>query len=422
MSLADSMNFVAKAPASSHRTYRVQVAPLTGTTAVAGDKISFDVPTGNGRRNVFLDASESFVTFTLKNLAAGNLNVDSTAYSLFDSLTTVAGGNVLEQISDYGSFVNTLIDAQMNNQDVMCAGSVYLGSTYSATGNVDKTGRQLAQNAVLDCALPLVGSGIFSGAASRHIPVGAMSDLRLELVMASAASGVVAAAASNYRIENVTLNLTYTEIDGAMAEQIAAATGGVYRVSTEGWRVYSTVTAANRTADSILIPARFSSVKTLGAYFRLNADVVAQAQYSQSNRVNPLYSATGVKCSAQFQVGSALLPQQPLSNQSEIYQMLRQAFHALGDVSSAGRIQITSWINAAQTAAADVIGTFVLAVNADQIIGKNSSMTSGFSTLSSPVVLALTYPADPAASHRVNTFAHYDAVLEVGPDGVFMRY
>jgi hypothetical protein len=80
---------------------------------------SFDVPTGNGRRNVFLDASESFVTFTLKNLAAGNLNVDSTAYSLFDSLTTVAGGNVLEQISDYGSFVNTLIDAQMNNQDVM---------------------------------------------------------------------------------------------------------------------------------------------------------------------------------------------------------------------------------------------------------------------------------------------------------------
>lgn len=144
MSLADSMNFVAKAPASSHRTYRVQVAPLTGTTAVAGDKISFDVPTGNGRRNVFLDASESFVTFTLKNLAAGNLNVDSTAYSLFDSLTTVAGGNVLEQISDYGSFVNTLIDAQMNNQDVMCAGSVYLGSTYSATGNVDKTGRQLA--------------------------------------------------------------------------------------------------------------------------------------------------------------------------------------------------------------------------------------------------------------------------------------
>jgi hypothetical protein len=63
-----------------------------------------------------------------------------------------------------------------------------------------------------------------------------------------------------------------------------------------------------------------------------------------------------------------------------------------------------------------------VSTTSDQIIGKNSSMTSGFSTLSSPVVLALTYPAETTASHRVNTFAHYDAVLEVGPDGVFMRY
>jgi hypothetical protein len=49
-------------------------------------------------------------------------------------------------------------------------------------------------------------------------------------------------------------------------------------------------------------------------------------------------------------------------------------------------------------------------------------MTSGFSTLSSPVVLALQYPADFAAALKINTICHYDAVLEVGPDGVFMRY
>jgi hypothetical protein len=328
---------------------------------------------------------------------------------------------VLEQISDYGSFVNTLIDVHMNNQDVMCAGSVFMGANFTADRNVDKTGRQLAAGGVLDCALPLVGSGIFSGAATRHIPVGAMSDLRLELVLASTAGGAVHTNGS-WVLQNIVLNLTYTEIDGGMADQIAQATGGVYRVSTEGWRVYSTVTAQNRTADSVLIPARFSSVKTLGAYFRLNSDVTAQAQYSNSNRVNPLYSATGVRCSAQFQVGSALIPQQPLTNQSEIYQMLRQSFHALGDVSAAGRIQVTNWQNAASTIDDDTMGTFVLAVNADQIIGKNSTMTSGFSTLSSPVVLALTYPADPNAIHRINSFCHYDSVLEVGPDGVFMRY
>jgi hypothetical protein len=195
MSLSQSMDFTPKAPASSHRTYRVQVSPLTGTTASPSDKISFDVPCGNGRRNVFLDASESTLNFSVKNATAVPFSIDSTAYSLFDSMTVVAGGNVLEQCSDYGSFVNALIDAQMNNQDVMCAGSVFMGSNFNADRNIDRTGRVVAATTgVLDCSLPIIGSGIFSGAASRHIPVGAMSDLRLEFVLASAISGVVAAA------------------------------------------------------------------------------------------------------------------------------------------------------------------------------------------------------------------------------------
>lgn len=428
MSLSDSMNFVAKSPASSHRTYRVQVAPLSGTTASPSDKISFDVPTGNGRRNVFLDSSESFVQFTFKNTstAAGaeDITIDSTAYSVIDSLTTLAGGNVLEQISDYGALVNALIDANMNNQDVMCAGSLYMGASFQSASNVDRTGRVVAKGGVIDCALPLVGSAIFSGAATRMIPVGAMADLRCEISLASLASGAVgtASATLGWRLENVLLNLTYTEIDSAMADQIHNSVGGVYRVSTEGYRVYSTISQASRTADSITVPARFSSVKSIGCFWRRSADVTAQAAYSQSNRANPLYSATGVKCSWQAQVGSALIPQQPLTTQSELYQALQQSFHNLGSTHQGTRISATNWVTTASTTDGNLMGTAIVCVNTDQIIGKNATMTSGFSTLSSPVLLSVVYPVDPAVAHKINSFVAHDAVLEVSAGGTFMRY
>ena len=425
MSLSDFHQYVPKAPAASHRTYRVQVAPLSGTTANPSDRISFDVPTGNGRRNVFLDASESFITFQLKNSSATavSLAVDSTGYSLFDSLTTLSGGNILEQVNDYGSMVNAIFDAQLNNQEAAGEGSVLYGCAYTSDQavNFDKTGQTLTQNAVLDMSLPLVCSGIFSGAATKHIPVGLMSDLRLELVLAALNSGVYSAGAASWLLQNIVLNLTYTEIDNGSADALYNAVGGVYRVSTEGWRNYSTITSASRNADTVLVPARFSSVKSLGAYWRPSADLTDLTQYSQGNRVNR-FPTDGTKFSVQWSVGSALIPAQPITLQSEVLQMVRQGFHQLGDVSHASRICRTNWLNSASSTTNDEIGTFLTMVNCDQIIGKNLSMTSGFSTLSSPVILNVAYGAGVSTADRVNSFSQYDAVLEVSQDGTFMRY
>ena len=60
-SVSDAFNYVTKAPGAKSRSYRVQVNPLNGSAVInPGDILRFDVPTGRGR-NVFMDASQSFI-------------------------------------------------------------------------------------------------------------------------------------------------------------------------------------------------------------------------------------------------------------------------------------------------------------------------------------------------------------------------
>ena len=64
-------------------------------------------------------------------------------------------------------------------------------------------------------------------------------------------SGVYSAGAASWLLQNIVLNLTYTEIDNGSADALYNAVGGVYRVSTEGWRNYSTITSASRVERNI---------------------------------------------------------------------------------------------------------------------------------------------------------------------------
>ena len=111
---------------------------------------------------------------------------------------------------------------------------------------------------VQDFAIPLASSGLLGPGCSKYLPISKVTDLRLELTIENA----IQAAVQGTGTPSFTRN-TYIDIDPAVASQLEQAVGGRYIISSESWRNYTSILPASRSGDSVLIPARYSSLRTL---------------------------------------------------------------------------------------------------------------------------------------------------------------
>ena len=68
------------------------------------------------------------------------------------------------------------------------------------------------------------------------------------------------------------------------------------------------------------------------------------------------------------------------------------------------------------------MGSFAFAQNFDSFMHKSTDMSVGFNTLAQPTFLNCTYPSSVTNSHRLDTFAHFDALIEIDDAGLRMRY
>ena len=64
--------------------------------------------------------------------------------------------------------------------------SAFMGTAYDDNRNIVRAGRQVAANGTLDVVLPLLGTPLDSSCCDKHVPIGALSDVTLELYLASA--------------------------------------------------------------------------------------------------------------------------------------------------------------------------------------------------------------------------------------------
>ena len=68
------------------------------------------------------------------------------------------------------------------------------------------------------------------------------------------------------------------------------------------------------------------------------------------------------------------------------------------------------------------MGTFCFGMNLDSFLNKTDSLTVGFNTIASPTFLNITYPATVATQQRLDTFAHFDMILDISDSGLVARY
>jgi hypothetical protein len=421
-SLTDAMNFTPKAVGAPSRSFRMVLNPINSGNASPGDVVKFDIPVG--RPNQFIDTSETTFQFgVLNNSANDAFLLDGSAYCFVNRLDVLSAGQVLETIQAYNVLTGTLLDLQVNGADAVMPMTINLGTSFSANANYDRYGKTVAKSGTGEFSIPLACSGVLGSGCSKYLPVAKVNDLRLELTIENAVQAVVQTAnTASFSITNPQLVLTYVEIAPDMAQQLEVATGGRYMVSTESWRNYQTILPATRTGDSVLIPARYSSLRTLLHTFRDNANNSDQTKYWLSARTNPFFSSTGATCSYQYQMGSVLVPQSPVKGGvAETWVNTQQAFHNVGSISPGSRASINNWTTAAYASDA-TMGTFAFAQNFDSFLNKSTDMSVGMNTLAQPTFLQMTYPASVSIANRFDTFAHFDALIEIDDAGLRMRY
>jgi hypothetical protein len=421
-SLTDAMNFTPKAVGAPSRSFRMVLNPINSGNASPGDVVKFDIPVG--RPNQFIDTSETCFQFgVLNNTANDAFYLDGSAYCFVNRLDVLSAGQVLETIQSYNVLTGALLDLQVGGPDAALPMSINLGTGYVADANYSKYGKLIAKSGTSEFSLPLACSGVLGSGCSKYLPIAKVNDLRLELTIENAVQAVVQAAnTATFSITSPQLVLTYVEVAPDMAQQLEVATGGRYMVSTESWRNYQTILPATRTGDSVLIPARYSSLRTLLHTFRDNANNSDQSKWWLSARTNPFFSSTGAACSIQYALGSVLVPQSPVKGGvAEAWCSTQQAFHNLGSISPGSRCSINNWVTDAYSNTS-TMGSFAFAQNFDSFLNKSTDMSVVMNTLAQPTFLNMSYPASVSIANRFDTFAHFDALIEIDDAGLRMRY
>jgi hypothetical protein len=408
------------------RSYKQNVSVIGGLS-IGGEQsnLKFDIPCG--RPGTYIDPAASFLQIRVQAGATGDVYLDGSAYSLIERFQILSGGQTVEDILAYGNLNNLLIDNQLSTLGRQTAGSILLGCGNNSTINVMRGGAVIPAGTSTVFCLPLV-SGFFSN-LDKYLPVGAISDLRMELQLQTQANAVVNTAAgvtSCWSITEANLMLSYVELEAEVQRMIDASTGGKYFISTETFRSYQNNVSGTTSSDSLLIPARFSSVKGIMQTFRPSIQQNNFLTQSQTHRINP-FSGTGGAPSIQFSIGSSLYPQTAIRSSAELYAETQKHFHMMGTTDYRGVISSANWnINTDPTALAaaavagtvtlnaNASGTGFLAINLEAVNGRSSLMNSGISTLGTNIIENLTYSTPLYGSQlRVDSYVHVDAVLVI---------
>ena len=109
-----------------------------------------------------------------------------------------------------------------------------------------------------------------------------------------------------YEIENIEYHANYIEISANAQSMIDQATGGNYTIPSCSYRNFTNQVEGGQSNVEFMIPARFTSVKSIIGCMRPSQDITNSNSFSVSGRVKNWYTRL------QLRVGSLLLPQQPI--------------------------------------------------------------------------------------------------------------
>jgi hypothetical protein len=396
-----------KPSAVSSSKHRQNIPSYNKSSFNPGEVIMLNIPTG--RRGSFLNTRMSYLKFKVTNTGtdvAHTIASDHNIASIFSRFELYHGSNLLEQVHEYGLLVNLWHDMCGNSASFGSTGNLLeghtAGTTNPRTGEVIPGGAAAVGNipSRVFC-IPLL-SGIVGVLQSKYLPTGDMiaGDLRLELTLAESKTGVVGAGAEpKYKVEEVELMLEYTNLASDAARMVSQSNSGGYMISFDSFSTYASSLETGAGTMNILIPARFSSLKTLFTVIRETDKIPTHTARSISGRSN-LFGDTG---QWYYSISGMNIPSTPVKTNTEAAAELCKALHAFGAQSHTSLITRATWI-------ASQDGTYVIAADLESQPHKSKLSESGVNTLSTNTYL-IGQHAQTTENHTIHTFGHYDGVL-----------
>lgn len=351
-----------------------------------------------------ITANTTFTTDPVLSLSNGN------GSSVIQSLETIVQNQSVENLLNYNVYANLLSDVQPLGRSTT-TGTILAGATSTLKAGIKLNGATGVDGPVVRCAIPLY-SGVLGMGAEQYCPM--VDGIRIRATMAATAvalkfANITAYTAAQYKLSNFALQFEVMDLDSATMGALIQQGGGSLRQHICCVNNYQATLAAS-SANSILIPARFSSVKALLTTFRLSANLAAPEIYNVvGDRILPqiatyLWNVDGanipsvpvrVATSASFVYGGEVL--------SEIMKVFgasnQTAFDVVFNATQFGELTGTTGT-----------GAFFLGNNFESQDSAGSALISGRDLNSSNVYLNLTHYTTALAS-VVDTFALYDVVL-----------
>lgn len=418
MSVPASLRFPQLLPTAVEAvSTRFSNVPVSGTEfATDGATItSIDIQ-GSSQRACWLDPAGTVLRFTYNCTLSGGTTptwalLAHNAISAI-SLYSSAGAAQIESITEYNLLHDVLRSMTSSSPKHVTVDTILMGADPTRM-------REAYCNAAavtsVDFAIPLVSIiSALSAGDGRYLPLFALdSPLRLDITWAAGPQAVALTGApttADTKITNVRLDTTTVTLADSAQKQIEALTGGVYTWTSSVWKTYRTSHPANQLSNSIMIPSRVDSAKSLFIAQRLAASEYDHTKASVQGRcrnnlanyrcriANDWVTPTPVDCTGQA-LPAFLNAMNVLSNpMSEAVPTL------LGAASYA--------IDTEPTWASNVVSpAFLVGVELESF-SNNAKLISGKSTASNSLVVDLVYSSAPAAAN-ITSMLECDATFEI---------
>ena len=398
------------------RSRRISVQPdnlSTYTSSSSTSDIFFSIPSS---RNSFIQttatqlvfnatSSVTFATDPVVRLANGS------GSSIIQAMEVVIQNQQVENLLNYNVYAAIVEDLQPKER-AATTGQILNGSSSFKTG-LQINGATTVDGVPIRCALTLY-SAVLGAGAEQFMPM--VDGIRVKLTLAPTLTALtldnetsLTASTLVYKLSNIALQLEVMDFDSGTMSALVAQGGGILKQHGTAVNNYQ-ATLAQSTANNILIPARFSSVKALLCAARLSANISSPAQCNTpGSRVLPQIKEYF------FQVDGANVPSVPVLVGASATSLF--AGEALSEVmkvfGASNSVQFEAGFTRSEFQ--DVTGTdfqasFLIGLNFESQDSAGSALISGRDLNSSNVYLNLTHYANSVAA-VLDTFALYDIVV-----------
>jgi len=432
-----------KASSVRARSYRASIPPSNSQTFTGAQTAIFYIPCG--RKNSFIDPTQTYLKFTVKNNDGTNaFFVDNIASSFINRLDIFHGSNMIDTIQQYNVLASYIKDFTLNSSESYGLSSMYGTSVDATTASKCRQGLSLPSSSSATFCIPLLSS-IFSN-CDKMLPIGQLyDDIRIELTWEANTQAICAAGGTpTWTVTDAQLMCQIIELSDEGMQQVESATpfnNPVYIHSTSYRHYVSTLPAGTGGTFSTLVPSRFASTKTLIMLPRRAPEIAAATTHSISTRFNPAIN------SYWWRIGGAMIPQKPVTlynpnagaGYAEGFAEIMKSWHSLSSPDMCGGLNLTTF-NATDILDANVDASvptgipssattskgsagytagFAIAQELESFANRSDLLLSGMNTLSSQVFfecnlgLKSDFSCLPLTATTLDFYAQYDQILVI---------